>query len=494
MNSAAIIYPHQLYDPASHPVLESGRPVYLVEEPLVLTYNPVHRQRLLLHRLSMQAYARQLRKRDYTVHYLDLRRLDGTDAVWQQLAQDGIRTIHVADTTDDYLERALAKAETSHGIQRTWYESPLFLLPKPEAVQRYLDAKRHMARFYQSLRVDREILTDRDRQPVGGQWSYDKDNRKKLPENLELPTDIQPWVPQTSEEQQEIAQAQAWLGEIPGRHYGSSQIWCGWTTEHAGQDLHAFLSARFADFGSYEDAISQTHTRVFHSTLSPYLNIGLLSPRQVLDAVLAHAGRNHIPINSLEGFIRQLIGWREFMRAAYEQDGRSMRTRNFFGHTRALPAAVWSGKTGIHPLDTAIHRSLTWGYSHHIERLMVTGNYLLLTGTHPDQVYEWFMGMFIDAYDWVMVPNVYGMSQFADGGLFATKPYISGSNYLHKMGDYPRGPWQDDWTALYWNFIHQHRALFAANHRMSMMPRMLDKMSPDTREAHLQRAARILQT
>lgn len=215
MNSAAIIYPHQLYDPASHPVLESGRPVYLVEEPLVLTYNPVHRQRLLLHRLSMQAYARQLRKRDYTVHYLDLRRLDGTDAVWQQLAQDGIRTIHVADTTDDYLERALAKAETSHGIQRTWYESPLFLLPKPEAVQRYLDAKRHMARFYQSLRVDREILTDRDRQPVGGQWSYDKDNRKKLPENLELPTDIQPWVPQTSEEQQEIAQAQAWLGETP---------------------------------------------------------------------------------------------------------------------------------------------------------------------------------------------------------------------------------------------------------------------------------------
>ncbi|POR04023.1 deoxyribodipyrimidine photolyase [Alkalispirochaeta sphaeroplastigenens] len=497
MICAALVYPHQLYDPRHHPVLKPARPVYLVEEPLILTHNPSHRQRLLLHRLSMQAYARQLEQLGHVVRYLDLRSLNSTEAVWQKLAADGITTLHVADTTDDYLERALASAETRHGIGLIRYESPLFLLPKAEAVQRYGDSKRHMARFYQRLRKDWHILTDHNQKPVGGLWSYDQENRKKLPRNLALPTDIQPWNPRNPGEHQEIAQARAWLAQIPGRHYGSSQIWCGWTAEHARQALESFLSERLAPFGSYEDAISQTHTRVFHSALSPYLNIGLLSPREVLDAVLARAGGhsspvNAIPINSLEGYIRQLIGWREFIRAAYEEDGRALRTRNFFGHSRPLPAGLWSGDTGFPPLDTAIQRSLHWGYAHHIERLMVTGNYLLLAGTHPNQVYEWFMGMFIDAFDWVMVPNVYGMSQFADGGLFATKPYISGGNYLRKMSDYPPGPWQDDWTALYWNFIHQHRGLFAASHRMSMMPRMLDKMAPATRQAHLQRAAGLL--
>jgi deoxyribodipyrimidine photolyase-related protein len=173
------------------------------------------------------------------------------------------------------------------------------------------------------------------------------------------------------------------------------------------------------------------------------------------------------------------------MRASYEVDGDQMRQKNFFNHTRALPDSFWDGSTTIDPVDHAIKTALEYGYNHHIERLMVMGNVMLLSQTNPHDVYGWFMGMYIDAYDWVMVPNVYGMSQFADGGSFATKPYISGANYIKKMSDYKKGDWEETWTALYWNFINTHLEVFKSNHRMSMMPRLLEKMNPETRERHL---------
>jgi deoxyribodipyrimidine photolyase-related protein len=161
-----------------------------------------------------------------------------------------------------------------------------------------------------------------------------------------------------------------------------------------------------------------------------------------------------------------------------------MRTKNFWNHSRPLPKSFWNATTGVLPLDNAIEKALTYGYNHHIERLMVLGNFMLLTKTNPDHVYRWFMAMYVDAYDWVMVPNVYGMSQFADGGIFATKPYISGSSYLKKMSDYPAGDWEELWTALYWNFVDINKDFFATNHRLSMMPRLLDKMDIKKREAY----------
>jgi deoxyribodipyrimidine photolyase-related protein len=214
------------------------------------------------------------------------------------------------------------------------------------------------------------------------------------------------------------------------------------------------------------------------------LNIGLLTPRYVIDTTLAYAATHNVPIASLEGFVRQIIGWREFIRASYEVDGRMMRGKNFFLHTRTLTPKWWQGTTGIVPLDTMIGRALAYGYTHHIERLMVAGNLMLLSGLHPDEVYRWFMGLYIDAYDWVMVPNVYGMSQFADGGSFATKPYISGAAYIKKMSNYPKGDWEAIWTALYWNFIATHKNVFLQNHRLSMMPRLLEKMTKETRTGH----------
>lgn len=254
--------------------------------------------------------------------------------------------------------------------------------------------------------------------------------------------------------------------------------------------LAAFIKERLDAFGPYEDFISQDATFLFHSALSPLLNTGLLTPRDVIDAVRDVAA----PLNSLEGFIRQVIGWREFVRGIYVMYGRFERTHNFFKFTRSLPRSFWEASTGIEPVDGAIRKVLKTGYCHHIERLMVLGCFMLLCEIDPDEVYRWFMELFIDAYDWVMVPNVYGMSQFADGGLFATKPYICGSNYIVKMSDYKKGPWCEIWDGLYWRFIDHHRSLFEKNHRSSMIVRQLDKMSAERKERLFTAAEHFLKT
>jgi deoxyribodipyrimidine photolyase-related protein len=274
--------------------------------------------------------------------------------------------------------------------------------------------------------------------------------------------------------------------------YGEHGAWLPHTHEGAVTALDSFLKRRFAHFGDYEDAMSVEGVRLWHSALSPLMNVGLLTAPQVLDAALAFAKDYDVPLNSLEGFVRQILGWREFIRASYEADGRLMRTSNFFGSAQKLSAGFWRGETGLFPLDQVIHRALATGYTHHIERLMIAGNAMLLMGINPHEAYRWFMGLYIDAYDWVMVPNVYGMSQFADGGTFATKPYICGSNYIRKMSDFPAGNWEEIWTALYWAFIEKHAAIFAANHRMSMMPRMLSRMTAERRAELRAKAAEYL--
>ena len=222
------------------------------------------------------------------------------------------------------------------------------------------------------------------------------------------------------------------------------------------------------------------------------LNIGLLTPRQIIDATLDYAQQNEVPLNSLEGFVRQIIGWREFMRIMYTREGVSLRNGNFWGHERDMPKAFYTGDTGIDPVDHAIRSVLDHSYNHHIERLMILGNFMLLCRIHPDAVYRWFMEMYIDAYDWVMVPNVYAMSQFADGGSFTTKPYISGSNYIRKMSDFPNGDWCPVWDGLFWSFIDRNRDFFITQPRMAMMARQLDRMPSSKLQAHLEHAVGFL--
>lgn len=226
-------------------------------------------------------------------------------------------------------------------------------------------------------------------------------------------------------------------------NYGSSIFKYPTTFHEANTWLNDFFEYRFHDFGIYEDAIVANETILNHSVLSPLLNVGLLSSLDVIEKAIDFAGKNQIPLNSTEGFLRQILGWREFIRLVYQIKGRKQRTKNYWKFKRKIPASFWNGTTGIEPLDLTIRKVLETGYCHHIERLMVLGNFMLLCEFDPDEVYRWFMELFIDAYDWVMVPNVYGMSQFADGGLMSTKPYISGSNYLMKMGNYTKSEWQN---------------------------------------------------
>lgn len=480
MKDATVIYPHQLF--AEHPAIAKGRSIYLVEEPLFLTEFPVHRQKLLLHRLSMRAYKRELEEHGHNVTYLEVTEHADTAAVFARIAQDEIQELHIVDTTDNWLERRMSAAAKKHDFKLKRYESPLFILEKEDAISRYQNSKKHMAEFYKQIRQDKKILIDEDGKPVGGKWSFDEDNRKKLPKNIELPEDVAYFG------NADTAEALEWLEQIDGDLYGEAKVWLPYTRAGAEKFLKEFFRARFHQFGTYEDTITTKHTRVFHSTISPLLNIGLLTPQYVIDEALAYAKAHDIALNNLEGFVRQIIGWREFIRASYECDGSMMRTKNFWQHDHPLPQPFWDATTNIEPIDHAITNALGYGYNHHIERLMVLGNFMLLSKINPDDVYRWFMAMYVDAYDWVMIPNVYGMSQFADGGSFATKPYISGSNYIKKMSDYPAGDWEDTWTALYWHFIATHKYFFSSNHRLSMMPRLLDKMSDEKKATYEQLA------
>ena len=341
-----------------------------------------------------------------------------------------------------------------------------------------------MADYYKFQRRRLDLLMEGD-EPTGGQWSFDEDNRKKVPKAMlseipELPTvgfgEIEEDARKHVEEKYPAA---------PGN---LNHLWYPTTREQANIWLQRFLDERFNLFGPYEDAIVKNENWLWHSVLTPSLNIGLLTPEFVVEESMAYAEKNNVPLNSLEGFVRQIVGWREFMRATYEDLGVKMRTTNHWEHRRKIPGSFYDGTTGIDPIDDTIHRILDTGYCHHIERLMVLGGFMFLCEFDPDDIYRWFMEMFVDSYDWVMVPNVYAMSQNADGGLITTKPYFSGSAYVKKMSNHPNGPWTKTWDGLYWRWIDDHRESLAKNPRWSMMCAMCKKMDPEKLNAHRQAA------
>jgi deoxyribodipyrimidine photolyase-related protein len=252
--------------------------------------------------------------------------------------------------------------------------------------------------------------------------------------------------------------------------------------------MNRFFAERFADYGAYQDAIESSKNFLFHSVLCPMINNGLLNPLRVVQEAIGWGLENNIPVNSLEGFVRQILGWREFMRGVYLLEGTTQRTANSFDHRNMMPESFYDGSTGIRPFDESVKRVLDTAYTHHIERLMILGNFMHLCELHPDEVYKWFMELFIDAYDWVMVPNVYGMSLYSDGGLITTKPYVSGSNYILKMSNYKKADWCDKWDALYWRYIYKNRDAFRENQRMSMIVSLVDNMNGSTLRKHLETA------
>jgi deoxyribodipyrimidine photolyase-related protein len=487
MNAVTLVFPHQLFK--VNPAVDGARKVYLVEEYLFFSQYKFHQQKLVLHRASMKFYAGYLAGKKITVEYIDA--IDGLSDIRKLIARlykQKIKEIHFTDTADYLLNRRIAKACAETGINLKEYTTPYFLNTLAE-VKGYFDKKKtyFQTGFYTEQRKKRNILLDASGGPEGGQWTYDADNRMKFPKKEKAP------VIKFAAEDNAVAEAKKYVIKNFKDNYGSAEKFI-YPTDFAAAEkwLDDFLKERFEKFGIYEDAIVAKENFLHHSVLSPMLNIGLLQPQQIISKAIEVSAKYKIPLNSLEGFIRQILGWREFIRIVYEREGVLQRTKNYWGFTRKIPESFWTGTTGILPIDNVIQKVLQTGYCHHIERLMVLGNFMLLCEFDPDEVYRWFMELFVDAYDWVMVPNVYGMTQFADGGLMTTKPYISGSNYLLKMSDYEKGDWTTVWDGLFWRFMHVHRSFFLKNPRLGMLVKTFDKMPAEKQNNHLGNAEKYL--
>jgi len=493
----SLIFPHQLFH--QHPAIKENVPIYVIEEELFFTQFKFHKQKIILHKASMHAYASRLKAEGYEVNYLatheDHAKLENLLA---HLKDNGIKNIRTCFPSDDWLKKRVDLIARNNKIEVEWMEGPDFLTSLQE-IDSFFKGKKHYHQtdFYIYQRKKLDILLDQQGSPIGGKWTFDAENRKKLPKQITLPA---PEFPIADEHlKKAFEDVDLLFSDLPGSATLTKNIFpWAWTREQALKNLNHFLQIRFNQFGEYEDAIAKDEHFIFHSLLSPSLNIGLLTPKEIIEAAVSYAAKNNLPINSTEGFVRQIIGWREFMRATYLLNGSYQRTRNFWGFTRKIPSSFYTGTTGIEPIDQTIKKVLQTGYAHHIERLMVLGNFFLLCEFDPDEVYRWFMELFIDAYDWVMVPNVYSMTQFADGGTLTTKPYISGSNYLFKMSDYKKekeansNTWHYIWDSLFWHFMDKQRNFFLSNPRLGMLVHTFDKMPVQKQKDHLECAKAFL--
>lgn len=486
MKKAILIFPNQLFKQS--PLLDLNCEIYLVEEYLFFNQYKFHKQKIAFHRATMKAYQNYLEGLSKNVHYIDaISELCDVRVLIPKLIEKGLEYLYIIDPNDNWLHKHINN--TTKDIEVIWYQSPLFINTTDELHSFFKPSKKKFFQttFYKNQRLERNILMINGK-PKGGKLTYDSDNRKKYPKN-KIPPNIN--FPKKTIYHKE---AEDYVNNHFTSNYGqlndsicypldfkSSQIW-----------LEQFLETRFYEFGIYEDSIVKEESFLHHSLLSPLINVGLLNPMDVIQQSLEYAENNNIPINSTEGFIRQIIGWREFIRGVYNVKGSEERTKNFWNFSRKIPASFYSGTTGISPVDDVIKKVLNTGYAHHIERLMILGNFMVLCEFNPNAVYKWFMELFIDAYDWVMVPNVYGMSLFADGGLMSTKPYISSSNYIMKMSNYSKGEWQPIWDGLFWTFMDKHRTFFLNNPRLGMLIRTFDKMTQDRKEKHFKNAEEFL--
>jgi deoxyribodipyrimidine photolyase-related protein len=348
------------------------------------------------------------------------------------------------------------------------------------------------------MRKKLNLLMDANGQPAGGDWNYDKENRKALPRKIDLPSfpQVQP-----DELTQEVIQI---VDETYPGHYGFSTGFSMAVTRTDAEKLSDhFFDTCLVQFGPYEDAMTKGEAFVFHSSLSAYLNVGLLNPLALCIQAEQAYRDGQAPLNSVEGFIRQIIGWREFVRVYYEAMMPEVRTANALKFNRDLPEVFWSAKSGMACMDDITGSVIQLGWSHHIPRLMVLSNFSNLTETNPFLLYQWFWYAYTDAHDWVVLPNVLGMSTFADGGVLASKPYVSGGNYINKMSNYcgsckfsikeKTGELACPFNYLYWNFVDSHREWFNENGRVSFMVTMFDKRPEEEKEAVKQSAREFIE-
>ncbi|MDC0255574.1 cryptochrome/photolyase family protein, partial [Bacteriovoracales bacterium] len=458
--------------------------------------------RQLFYIRSMRSFCLNLNSKGYKVNHIKLKdhqevqnkkdQCKLEEELKKVFIKKNIREVIFFEIENKTLESKIKKLIKKYKLKENIINSPMFLSSREE-FKDYLDSvnKPLMGNFYIKQRKKFNILLDSKAKPIGGKWSLDLENRKKLPKNINFPPLNKFSISKDNGFYKDKALIQRLFPDSPG---SLDDYWLPTDPKDAQSILNFFIQHKLENFGSYQDSLTTKNDFVFHSLLSPYLNIGLITPKDIIDKVLKSHKSKAFPLNSVEGFIRQIVGWREFIRGIYQNFDEEQKKSNFWGHEKVLQKCWYRGTTGILPVDDAIKKVLRLGYNHHIERLMVLSNFMLLCEINPHQVYRWFMEMYIDSSEWVMGPNVYGMGQFSDGGIFATKPYISGSNYILKMSDYSKGDWCPIWDALYWRFIHKKRKFYQKNHRMGFMVATLEKMDDKKRKNHFNIAKEFLKS
>lgn len=487
---AICILGNQLFEPKLLPQKPSKDVVIFMREDRDLcTHFRYHKHKIIFFLSAMRKYAEELREAGFKVQYEKLGEFNNSfeDRLMMFLKKNKCQKLEMFEIEDKFFEIRIKDSLTKAQLDFEFFKSPMFLTERSDFMSMQSSTKKpFMKTFYERQRKHLKILINADGSPVGGKWSFDTENRKPLPKNHVSPKlpDFKP----DKIDQEVFKLVEKEFSDHPGT---CEDFWL--PTERVGARAWAknFFENRFAEFGPYEDALSKDQPFLYHSVLTPYLNTGLITPKECVLAALKYTQKNNISMNSCEGFIRQVIGWREFIRGIYQNYSEIQESKNFFNHQKKLSSAWYSGNTGVPPLDDVIKKTIKYGYAHHIERLMVVGSLMLLLEIHPHEAHKWFMEMFIDSSDWVMGPNVYGMALFSDGGIFATKPYFCGSNYLRKMGGYPKGDWCDGIDGLYWGFIKKHEKFFLKNPRLSMMVRTAQKM-PEEKWNHINLAANHL--
>ena len=451
INKCCLVFPNQLFKDSI--LINTNNHIFLVEEYLFFKQYKFHKQKISFHRSTMKFYEDYLKSQGIRVSYINSNDNESDILnLLDMLKSQGINLIEMYDPVDYLLNKRIKRKCNEHNIDLLVHESPHFLNTNEDLEDFFKESKKKFFQtsFYKSERKKRNILIDSDGRPEGGEWTYDILNRKKYPKG-EIPPKID-----FPEETRYINDSNSYTNKYFKENYGEMGLFnYPITFDESEKWFDDFLENRFMMFGDYEDAIVKDETTLNHSILSP-------------------------------------IGWREFIRGIYKAKGSYERTLNYWGFRRKIPRSFYTGETGIEPIDNSIKKVLKTGYLHHIERLMVLGNFMLLCEFAPDEVYKWFMELFIDSYDWVMVPNVYGMSQFADGGLMSTKPYISSSNYVYKMSDYKKGEWDIVWDGLFWRFMDKQRDFFIKNPRLRMLVNTFDKMSSEKKENHIINAEKFL--
>ena len=464
----------------------------MAEDYELCTYQKHHKQKILLFLSAMRSHADSLKKNKYKIEYKKIEDNDFKnnyfDKLLKTINQKKINELSSFEVEDKFFEEKLKKFFTKSKIKWNIIQTPMFLNSRNE-FKNYLakSKKPFMATFYKESRKKLGILMNKNGTPVGGKWSFDEDNRNKLPKNISAPK--YPKISETKHTKSLRTIVEKNFKNHPG---STNNFWLATEYDDVIKLLKFFIKEKSNLFGDYEDAVSQKDNILFHSALSPYINLGLITPEIIIKKILDFNKKNNIKLNSLEGYVRQIIGWREFMRGVYQSYSDEMEINNFFKQKRKMKSSWYEGNTGLPPLDHAIKNALTHGWSHHIERLMILSNLMNLCEIKPLYAYNWFMEMFVDSSDWVMVPNVYGMGLFSDGGIFATKPYICGSSYILKMMDFKKGEWCNIMDGLYWRFINRNRNFFMKNPRLSMMVRIFDKIKIERKKLILPAAEKFI--